>query len=596
MHPAIVSSAMAAAAAVLMAGWVVSRPDRSSLHRLLFGLSVSLAVWTLGNLSFFLTGPDGEFGLALRTVLLGVIAVPLFWLLLALRYVRGEGADLTRPTIVLAAPSAVAVLALLTNDHHHWILSDAGFDEILSGGKTWAGPGFFAFMGWSYACVVASIALYIRSLRGRNLASARRRIGLLISASVIPLLTGAVYVFRLAPVSFDLTPAGLFGSLALIWFAVIRYRFLESLPLARRDVIEHLRDGVVMASPTGIVLDFNPAAERILGVPGEQLRRRSLVEVLEHLVAEDPSSTLVADLEAMTPGSAPLVAELALPDRRIVELTVAWVSHASGEPAGRYCVLRDRTQARRYERVARHAQKLQTVGTLATGIAHEVNNPLAFIRANLAQIRSMGEWVEICAASDGEDAKLAHELIDLRPIADETADGIARIEQIVSGMRHLVTTRENVFRFLSVEEVVRDAVQLSNLAGESGISFSLVFEEGLPRVDGVPDRLVQALLNLLVNARQALAGSGGTISLDVRAGDSHVEIRVADDGPGIPPEIQDRIFDPFFTTRDPDEGMGLGLAIAFDILQDHGGLLEVHSEPGRGAIFTASLPRATESS
>ncbi len=101
---------------------------------------------------------------------------------------------------------------------------------------------------------------------------------------------------------------------------------------------------------------------------------------------------------------------------------------------------------------------------------------------------------------------------------------------------------------------------------------------------------MQALLNLLINARQALEGRPGSIHVSTARVGGRVEIRVRDDGPGVPDEIQERIFDPFFTTKDPDRGTGLGLAIAYDILRDHSGVLELRVVSGPGACFVASLP------
>jgi two-component system NtrC family sensor kinase len=276
-----------------------------------------------------------------------------------------------------------------------------------------------------------------------------------------------------------------------------------------------------------------------------------------------------------------------------VEVSVASVRAHLGEPAGWFAVLRDRTEERRFERIARNTEKLQSVGTLAAGIAHEVSNPLAFIRANLSQIHRMGERVEACHAERHPDAKLAGELADLREIAEETLDGIGRIEQIVTGMRRLVASGEQSAQLVEVNEVVRDALRLSNLGRDAQVALETRLADALPPVKGTPERLVQAVLNLLVNARQALAGRSGRVRVETRCEGASLEVRVSDDGPGIAEEVQEHIFDPFFTTKDPDQGTGLGLAIAFDIVRDHGGALEVRSKPGAGACFIVRLPACT---
>jgi signal transduction histidine kinase len=295
-------------------------------------------------------------------------------------------------------------------------------------------------------------------------------------------------------------------------------------------------------------------------------------------------------LASLSAGNVPFVAEVRTADQRIVEVSVASVRADLAEPAGWFVVLRDRTEERRFERIARHTEKLQSVGTLAAGIAHEVNNPLAFIRANLSQIHRMGERVEACHAERDPDAKLAGELADLREIAEETLDGIERIERIVAGMRRLVPSGEQSLQRVDVNEVVRDALRLSNLGRDAQVAVETRFAPALPPVEGTPERLVQTVLNLLVNARQALEGRSGRVCVETRCDGASLEIRVGDDGPGIAEEIRERIFDPFFTTKDPDQGTGLGLAIAFDIVRDHGGDLEVRSKPGAGACFIVRLP------
>ncbi len=295
-------------------------------------------------------------------------------------------------------------------------------------------------------------------------------------------------------------------------------------------------------------------------------------------------------LTQLEPGSPPPVVELHTADERCIEVSAACVSDGAGHAAGRFAVLRDRTEERRYERVLRQTQKAQTVGTLASGIAHEVNNPLAFIRANLGQIQRMGEIVEEWRGGRGADAKLAEELSDLATIAEETLDGIGRIERIVAGMRRLVAEPEAANVSVDVNRVVSDAVRLANLHRSPDITLNTRLADALPQVQGAPERLVQAVLNLLVNARQALEATPGEIVVETDCDGESVEIRVSDDGPGVPEHVRERIFDPFFTTKGPDRGTGLGLAIAFEILRDHDGVLELQPTGGDGACFCARLP------
>jgi PAS domain S-box-containing protein len=591
MHPAIPLAALGLVSASVMACYVALRREKTELHWLLVALLVSLGVWTAGVIFRFSAASPVGLEAALRLVFLGVFTTPPLWILVAVVYSRPGGILERRGVwVALGIPSALGYLALLTNEAHHLVVREVSFEAMEAGGRVWGGPIFWVFMVWTYALVLGGTLLYLRNARQMVATDERRRGVLLAAASVVPIAASVLYLFQLIPLSFDLTPTALSISTVLLCIAVFRYRLFESLPLARRDVIEHLRDGVVMANGAGMILDLNPAAEDILGRDARDVRGLSLGDVLDVFGEEEGGQWLGAALTNLSAGSASFAAEGRTAEQRLLEVNVASVRADLAEPAGWFAVLRDRTEERRFERIARNTEKLQSVGTLAAGIAHEVSNPLAFIRSNLSQIHRMGECVEACHAERGPDAKLAHELADLREIAEETLDGIGRIEHIVTGMRRLAATRERSFQRVDANQVARDSLRLSNLSRDAKVAVEVRLADALPTVEGTPERLVQAVLNLLVNARQALEGRSGRVRVETRCHGASLEIRVGDDGPGIAEEIQERIFDPFFTTKDPDQGTGLGLAIAFDIVRDHGGELEVRSKPGAGACFIVRLP------
>jgi PAS domain S-box-containing protein len=592
MHPAVLPAALAFAASLAMAAYVAPQREKTDLHWLLLALLGSLMLWTLGTLSrFCVTSPAGLHA-SLRLLFLGVFAAPPLWLLLAASYARlGIAVRRRGLYLVLMVPSALAYLALLTNEGHRLVLREESFAALEAGGAAWAGPVFWTFLAWAYTCVFGGALIYLATA-GRMVAGDERRRGLLLAlASAIPLVVSPIYLFRLLPVPFDLTPASLVISLLISSAAVFRYRLLQSLPVGRRDVIEHLHDGVVMASASGVILDLNPAAERILGRRAWDLRRRPLAAVLADLAPERQGPALREALEQLPRRREPVALELRTTDERRIALSAARTRDGSGGETGQFAVLRDRTDERRLEHLLQQTQRLQTVGTLAAGIAHEVNNPLAFIRANLSQIHRMGELVE--QGGEGSE-KLGEELADLRQIAEETLDGIARIARIVGDMRGLASEPaegDEPFVDVDVNAVVRDAIRLANLHRKQVVDLKMLLSDELPAIHGSPERLVQALLNLLLNAKRAVEGARRPrISVTTERDDDAVAIRVSDNGPGIAYEIQERIFDPFFTTKGPDQGTGLGLSIAFDIIRDHGGVLEVRSRPGGGAAFVARIP------
>jgi two-component system, NtrC family, sensor kinase len=222
------------------------------------------------------------------------------------------------------------------------------------------------------------------------------------------------------------------------------------------------------------------------------------------------------------------------------------------------------------------SEKLAAFGQLGAGIAHEVKNPLAGILA-CAQIS-----VRSC-----EDPKLKNNL-----------------ELIEKETKRCKTIIENLLRFARQEKAVFDRIDL-NAAVEDGLAIvrhqlSLKHVQlesdlaaDLPSVQGNANQLQQVIINLVMNAQQAIGDAGGHVKVTTaRVAEDALEVRVADDGPGIPHEIQRKIFDPFFTTKPTGQGTGLGLSVTIGIVHDHGGTITIESEPGNGATFVIRLPAA----
>jgi len=232
------------------------------------------------------------------------------------------------------------------------------------------------------------------------------------------------------------------------------------------------------------------------------------------------------------------------------------------------------------ERALRHSEKLAAVGQLASRFAHEIGTPLNVIQMRAEQLLQRDTQSE-------RDRAFLHVIV-------------AQIERISRFIRQLLTLarRSQVqFRPVSVNHVVRHVWEtIGDQASHHGVAVRLDLAEEMPEVVGDVDQLQQVLLNLTVNAVQAV-GDGGQVVLRtrfVREGndvpDGAVEITVADNGPGIPPEQAPLIFDPFFTTKDAVGGTGLGLAISREIVLSHHGDIRVESEVGKGSRFIVVLP------
>ena len=223
------------------------------------------------------------------------------------------------------------------------------------------------------------------------------------------------------------------------------------------------------------------------------------------------------------------------------------------------------------------AEKMAALGQTISGVAHELNNPLATILS----------WAERLADKNLDDT--ARRGVDV--ILGE-ADRAARI------VRNLLTfarKRQSTRAMIDVNQVVIDTLSLrAHEHTLTNISAVTALASGLPQVFADSHQVQQVLLNLVINAEHAMLSANGRGSLVVRTwhngDDESVALEVSDDGPGVPVEVQTKIFDPFFTTKDVGKGTGLGLTVAYAIVQEHGGRIRVDSRPGRGASFVVELP------
>jgi signal transduction histidine kinase len=227
---------------------------------------------------------------------------------------------------------------------------------------------------------------------------------------------------------------------------------------------------------------------------------------------------------------------------------------------------REREEAQRAQLV--HAEKMAAVGTLAAGVAHEVNNPLAGITACLENLRA-----------NPDDDEMRSRYLNL------IGDGLTRIERTITNLLNFSRQREVKLEPTSLNHSLRHVVELVGYQlRQAGVEVVLDLDSDHAMVMADHFQMEQLFLNLVLNAISAMS-EGGTLTLKTRVRRGEVIVDVQDTGTGIPEEIRDRVFDPFFTTREVGEGTGLGLAVSHSIVAAHGGTIEVDSELGVGTTF-----------
>jgi two-component system, NtrC family, sensor kinase len=235
-------------------------------------------------------------------------------------------------------------------------------------------------------------------------------------------------------------------------------------------------------------------------------------------------------------------------------------------------------------------EKLASVGQLAAGIVHEINNPLTYVSSNADYVR--GVLSDAARDPDGSVRLSRRDLEALDAALDDVALGARRIEGIIADMRRLSRVGDDVHEMFDVNDAIRSAIRIGGACRRGAVDLVTDLGEDV-EVQGNAGRLSQVLVNLIVNAIQAVEDAGrneGRVRVRSRRQADRVIVEVIDNGPGISAENLCRIMEPFFTTKPTGRGTGLGLAISRQIAEEHGGALEAESQAGRGATFRLVLP------
>jgi len=266
---------------------------------------------------------------------------------------------------------------------------------------------------------------------------------------------------------------------------------------------------------------------------------------------------------------------------------------------------RRRSELERLQAQIVHAEKMASLGQLAAGVAHELNNPAGFIFGNMEILKECAQGLERLlnfydTASLTEDERAKAALIkdeidyaitleDLRSIIIDCRDGAERIRDVVQNLRTFSHLGEAEFKKVDIHEGLDSTLRLLSRYYTSG-NITLRREYSLlPPVDCYAGQLNQVWMNLLANAAHAVK-DGGEVTVKTKHEGESVVVTISDTGCGIQPETMKRIFDPFFTTKPVGEGTGLGLSVTYSIIERHKGAISVESRPGEGTTFTISIP------
>jgi PAS domain S-box-containing protein len=386
------------------------------------------------------------------------------------------------------------------------------------------------------------------------------------------------------------------------------------------SIIQNMNSALLVADGDGRVTFANPTAEEILGAESDRLVGRLVWDWFD--TTDRPRSLIARTLED---GDRFKGAETAITreDGSIIPIGIscATIREAGSQRIGAVAIFRDLTEIKQLQRQVLQTEKMASIGQLAAGIAHEINNPMGFIHANLFQMaeyltdlrrvwEAVDELQEVLARGSIEQAREVSEVlasasreIDLEFVKGDFVKAVRESQEGSERIRHIVQDLRDFSRQDAAERVLADVNQCVDSTANivwTMMKHSVRFEkeyDDLPKVRCYPMQLKQVFMNLLVNAYQAIlervedGGEVGEIRIRTEQVRDGVRVSIRDTGTGIPPENLSRIFDPFFTTKRVGVGTGLGLSTSYSIVGRHGGTIEVESKLGEGSRFEVWLPR-----
>jgi len=445
------------------------------------------------------------------------------------------------------------------------------------------GPCYPAYYGFTVSAIVAGLVLAARAYRSWPSAAERRQargigVGILFPLVVASLTDGILPYFGIQVRHLGTTSLAGLG-MTIAW-SFYRYGYSLLAPgTFARQILETLPDGLALLHLDGRVRRANPRLLEMTGSDLEGLLGRSMRDLLDG-EAVDPAWR--AHACRLVPSRGQPIA---------VTVSASILRDREGSPTGLVLAVRDEREVVALRQRLLISGRMAAVGQLAAGVAHEINNPMAYVAANLRLLQR--HWQAL--ARRGDARALAEDsgvdiLAEGRELLDECLEGVRRTTEIAKDIKGFSHAGEAPRQDVDLNGLIATVVRMASIQIRGYVKIE-VQRGDLPLVRCAAREIEQVLLNLILNAVDA-SPQGGTVWIATHRKEGTVLAAVRDEGSGIEPEDLERIFDPFFTTKAAGDGSGLGLALSFEIARRHHGDIQVESQPGLGSRFTLRLPVA----
>jgi PAS domain S-box-containing protein len=338
-------------------------------------------------------------------------------------------------------------------------------------------------------------------------------------------------------------------------------------------IFHAIQEGIVVLDGGGRISYANRAAAKLLGTDAGDMAGQSIERYLRGIDWEGVMRLDVKEWSRLVSREI----EINYPDHRFVVFYVVPLALVNAEESGAVVILRDVTRDREHEAKTIESERLNALMLLAAGMAHEIGNPLNSLNIHLQLIGR-----ELAALPDDQRATL-------RDLLDVTQKEVQRLDGIITQFLRAIRPAPLKLEPTSVREIVQETLDfLKHEIRDRDVLVEVELPDDLPAIPLDRQQIRQAFFNIIRNAVQAMT-NGGLLKIAAKATDRFLAIAFKDTGPGIAPERLANMFEPFNTTK--AEGSGLGLMIVQRIVRDHGGQMEIHSEPRAGTTFTLFLPR-----